>query len=254
MEGQIVSFLFELGFAIALLVVMSRTRQGQKVPSIRKVAGLDAIEESVGRATEMGRPIHFSPGIGDFGEPMTLAAFNVLQYVSRMEIQYDARLIVTNRNPVVYPVTESIVRESYAAAGKLDSFDPTDVRYLSSDQFGYASGVVGILHREKVAANLMFGLFYAESLIFAEAGNQAGSIQIAGTAYVYQIPMFVAACDYTMIGDELYAASAYVSGEPIIVANLIAQDWGKMAAAVFILIGVLFRTFGSDIVIKILSV
>ena len=252
-QGMLVPLLIEAAFALSLLHVMSRARRGREVPKVRKVAGLEALEEAIGRATEMGRPIHFTPGIGDCGEPMTLAAFTVLEYVAKLAARFDTRLIVTNRNASVYPVTESIAKEAYLSEGQLDAFNPMDIRYLSDNQFGYASGVVGILHREKVATNLMFGLYYAESLIVAEAGNQAGAIQIAGSAYIYQLPMFVAACDYTLIGDELYAAGAYLSQEPILLANLIAQDWGKMLAVGMLILGVVLKTLGSNAVVRILA-
>ncbi|MDP2858750.1 MAG: hypothetical protein Q8P50_12335 [Bacillota bacterium] len=252
-KGLLVPLLIEVVFAAALLLVMYRARHNMSTPRVRKVAGLDALEEAIGRATEMGRPVHFTPGTGDFGEPMTLAALIVLNHVARIAAKYDTRLIVTNKDPSVYPVTESIVQQAYLSQGRIESFVPMDVRYLSNDQFGYASGVVGILHREKVAANMMFGLFYAESLIFAEAGNQAGSIQIAGSAYVYQLPMFVAACDYTLIGDEFYAAGAYLSQDPVLLANLTAQDWGKGFAILAVVLGSILRTFGSSAILDILK-
>lgn len=100
------------------------------------------------------------------------------------------------------------------------------------------------MHREKPAANLLLGAFWAESLIFAEVGATAGAIQIAGTANTHQIPFFVAACDYALIGEELYAASAYLTKEPILMGSLVVQDWGKMFAAAAIIIGTLLQTAG----------
>ena len=41
----------------------------------------------------------------------------------------------------------------------------------------------------------------------ARLGNAAGAIQIAGTDAVTQLPFFITTCDYTLIGEELYAAS-----------------------------------------------
>jgi hypothetical protein len=55
---------------------------------------------------------------------------------------------------------------------------------------------------------------------------------------VAQIPFFVAATDYTLIGEELYAASAYLSQEPVLLGPLKAQDWAKIAILAFILIAV----------------
>ena len=78
---------------------------------------------------------------------------------------------------------------------------------------------------------------YAESLILAETGNLAGSIQIAGTDEASQLPFFVTACDYTLIGEELYAASAYLAREPLLLGALKAQDVLKGLAMLWLLIG-----------------
>jgi len=98
--------------------------------------------------------------------------------------------------------------------------------------------------RERPATNFYLGLFYAESLILAETGSLAGSIQISGTDQVTQIPFFVVACDYTLIGEELYAASAYLGREPLLMGTLKAQDWAKGAFAVALLIGLVATLAG----------
>jgi hypothetical protein len=98
--------------------------------------------------------------------------------------------------------------------------------------------------REKPATNFYLGSFYAESLILAETGHSTGAIQVAGTAMPDQLPFFVAACDYTLLGEELYAASAYLSQEPVQLGSLRGQDLGKLFFIVAIIIGVLAQVFG----------
>jgi hypothetical protein len=89
------------------------------------------------------------------------------------------------------------------------------------------------------------GQFYAESLILAETANSVGAIQIAGTAMPSQLPFFVAACDYTLIGEELFAASAYLSKDPKLLGSLKGQDVGKFIFLLVILVGVVFLTLNS---------
>jgi hypothetical protein len=99
--------------------------------------------------------------------------------------------------------------------------------------------------RERPAACFYMGCFFAESLIFAETGNSIGAIQIAGTAESAQLPFFVAACDYTLIGEEFFAASAYLSGEPLQIGSLRGQDMCKAAAGGFIVAGVAAKTLAA---------
>jgi hypothetical protein len=76
-------------------------------------------------------------------------------------------------------------------------------------------------------------------------GNSVGAIQIAGTAQPAQLPFFVAACDYTLIGEEFFAASAYLSGEPDQLGSLKGQDVGKLIVAGGIVVGVVAETLAS---------
>ena len=99
--------------------------------------------------------------------------------------------------------------------------------------------------RDKPAACFYMGAFYAESLILAETGNSIGAIQIAGTAMPSQLPFFVAACDYTLIGEEFFAASAYLSGDAEQLGSLKGQDIGKLIAAGLLILGCLFATLAA---------
>lgn len=194
---------------------------------IRRIPGLTAVDEAVGRATEMGRPISFSLGLGDLGI-ITLQALAIAIHVIRMAIRFGNRVILTTADSTVYAVADEAVREAFTAEGRPESYRVEDVRFLSDRQFAYASAMTGVILREQVASNFMFGTFFAESLILAEAGNQVGAIQVAGTPQTTQIPFFVAACDYTIIGDEYYAGTAYLTREPVLLGSLVGQDYGKM--------------------------
>ena len=109
----------------------------------------------------------------------------------------------------------------------------------------FAATVNGMMMRDRPAANIYMGAFFAESLLLAETGNAAGSIQIAGTARPAQIPFFIAACEYTRMGEELYAASAYLSHEPLLLGGLKGQDLMKVLIALAIIIGVVLVAFSA---------
>jgi hypothetical protein len=213
-----------------------------RLPFIRRIAGLDAIDEAVGRATEMGRPMLFSPGISGLGM-VTLQALSVACHIGRKAVQYGTRLIIPVCDPTVMPISEQMMREAYTAEGHPESFHPEDIRFLSDRQFAYAAGVTGILHRERVAASFLFGQFYAEALILAENGQAVGAIQVAGTPDLTQVPFFVVTCDYTIIGDEYYAATAYISHEPTLLGSLVGQDLGKALIFALVLVGMALAVF-----------
>jgi hypothetical protein len=211
---------------------------------IRRIAGLEAVDEAVGRATEMGRPILFSPGLEAMEEVSTVAAMNVLGEVARRVARYGTPLIVPNRDPVVMTVAQQVVRDAFMAEGVPERYHQEDVYYTTQSQFGYAAAVCGVMLRDRPAANFFFGRFYAESLVLTETGNLTGAIQIAGTDADAQLPFFICSCDYTLMGEELYAGSVYLSREPLLLGALKAQDMGKVAILVVLVLGSILTALG----------
>jgi len=222
---------------ILVYVMITRAKHGQKIPEIRKIPGIDAFEEAIGRATEMGKPVHMTDYSTALGEDSTFAYWSFLAYIAKQCAQYDTRFIVSDANYLVNVVNQEIVKQAYLEAGKPDSYNQDDIRFIAGSQFAWAMGVAGFVGREKPAAQFLVGYFYAEALILAEAGNLVGAIQVAAASSPAQIPFFVAACDYTMIGEELYAGAAYVSKDPVIMGTVVAQDILRVALYVLILIG-----------------
>ena len=255
-KGNLFGFYAMLVCAFTLLAVMKLTKDGKMKVTLRRIAGLEAIEEAIGRATEMGRPIHFSPGIADItGDtaPQTFAALEVLAFVTGLSAKYDAELIVTIRIPNVLPLAQEVVRQGYMAAGKGDMYKEDTVRFISTEQFAYIAGVLGIMFRQKVAANIMIGGFWAEALLMAEGGAQSGAIQIAGTAMMPQVPFFVAACDYTLIGEEIYAAGAYLSQDKNKLGSIAGQDYIKLTFMASIVVGAIMVTMGNKWLFDLLA-
>ena len=177
------------------LVIFYYIEQGKRGKDlyIRRIAGLTAVEDAVGRATEMGRPVLYIPGIMDMDDIQTIASMVILGRVAMKTAEYGSPLLVPTCRSVVMSVAQEIVKESYLQVGRPDAYQRESIHYITDDQFGYAAGVDGIMVRQKPAAIFMLGTFYAESLILAETGRSVGAIQIAGTAMPSQIPFFIAA-------------------------------------------------------------
>ena len=227
--------------AILIYVYLSTTRELY----IRKIAGLEAVNEAVGRATEMGRSILFVPGIQDMDNVQTVAGVAILGHIAQRTATYETDLNVPVSRSIVMSVGRETVKQAYLEAGRPDLYNNDMVHYITDEQFGYVAAVDGIMVREHPAACFYLGAFFAESLILAETGNSIGAIQVAGTAMPTQLPFFVAACDYTLIGEELFAASAYLSKDRKMLGSLKGQDAGKAIAMLAILIGVGLGTLGA---------
>jgi len=234
--------IFVVVFSVVILLYTKWAKEGRPL-FIRKIPGIDAVEEAVGRATEMGKPVLFIPGLQELDDIETIAAISILSRVAKITAQYETPLMVPVRYPLVLAAGQEVVEQAYTELGKRDSYNSDIVRYVAGEQMAFTATVNGIMMRERPAANIFMGAFFAESLLLAETGNAAGSIQIAGTARPEQLPFFIAACDYTLMGEELYAASSYLSKEPVMLGGLKGQDFIKMIIIFLIIAGVILMSF-----------
>ncbi|MCF7811547.1 hypothetical protein K9N50_11225 [bacterium] len=237
----------------SVLFYIRRTKGG-KSQFVRQIAGMQAVEEALGRATEMGRPALYIPGIMDVDNIQTIASMVILTEVAKKCAQFDVPIIVPLNRAFVVPLAEESVKEGFLRSGRPDAYNPDDIRYLSDEQFAFTAGVAGIMNREKTAAHFFLGAFFAESLIVSEIGYSTGAIQIAGTANTHQLPFFVVACDYTLIGEEFYAASAYVSREPQLLGTLKGSDLVKLLMMGAVFVGSFLSLFGVDAVARFFGV
>jgi len=234
-----------VGTIISVVVVLYTIfhRRSRQAYRMREIAGLKAIEEAIGRATEMARPLLFTPGWGgDIQRPTTIASMNILSQVAETTARYDCPLVYPTHDPVIMSVAQEVIREAYARAGYPDRVRVDNTMYVSSSQFGYAAAVDGMISRLKPASVFLLGTFEAESLILAETGNSVGAIQIAGTDSTIQLSFFIVACDYTLIGEELFAASGYLSGDQSILASVRAQDILKLLIAAILILATLWAS------------
>ena len=246
LKGNETTFVCVLFLCFIIEFFIEKAKRGEDI-YMRPIAAIQAMEEAVGRATEMGKPVLYVPGISSLDQIDTISGLIILGHVSGMTAEYEANLHVPVCVPIVMETAKEACKESYLKKGRPDLYRDDMVHYVTDDQFAYAAGVNGIMLREKPAAVFFQGKFYAESLILAETGNSIGAIQIAGTGSSSQIPFFVTACDYTLIGEEFYAASAYLSGSPEMLGSIKGQDYIKvvcMALIILVFVCSIFHGYG----------
>lgn len=237
---------FVISIITILIVLYTTYHKSSDKFTMREIGGLKAVEDAIGRATEMAHPVLYTPGWGgDIQRPTTIASMNFLSHVAEKTAEYNCRLVYPTHDPVIMAVAQEVVKESYSRAGYPDRFNIDDILYVSSSQFGYAAAVDGLISRTKPSSIFLLGTFEAESLILAETGNSINAIQIAGTDSTIQLSFFIVACDYTLIGEELFAASGYLSGDKMILASVRAQDIMKVLIILFLIVAVVLASINS---------
>jgi len=230
--------LFGVILVIAASVLAYKLIRRHGMPRLRALSPLNAIPDAIGRATESGTPLVYITGWGgDMGRPTTMASMGILSSVAKQAAEYNCRLVFPSHDPVITSVASDTLAQAASMAGRPEWVSQTDTTFVTQSQFGYAAAIEGLVAREHPGAVLLLGTFEGEALILAEAAHNSGALTIAGTDSTIQLAFFLVACDYTLMGEELFAAASALSENPHSRAAIWAQDWLKYGALAILVIG-----------------
>jgi len=243
--GRIFQLVFLLVFSVIVAITIYMAQKG-KMPEIRRLPGIDALDEVIGRATEMAKSIIYTVGgqLTDVEAPQAIAGFTMLSYVARKAAKTNTDLRVVPRFAVHIPIVTDIVQAAYLAEGHPEKFNAEKIHYYSDTQFAFATGVMGQIARDKPASLIMMGAWWAECLMFLETASIHSLMSVGGTANTHQIPFIVLCTSECLIGEEIFAAGAYLSRDPVGVGTIAAGDTGRYVILALIGIGVVLATAG----------
>ncbi len=250
-SGRLFQLLFFIMMGVLTYISYTYGKQGRRW-EIRPLEGLEATYEGIGRAAEMGRPIMVLPGISNLGNPQTLAGLTVLGEVAEQSAEIGVRPVTSASNTSVVTAMEAIVRSAFTTAGRPELYSPGEyVQWFGGDQFAYAVGAAGQIMTEEPAVIVYCGYFLFDVIVDGETGQRVGAVQVGGT--IGSMPMVALFCDYLLIGEELYAASASITRDPMAISTLVGQDWIKLVTLIIMIVGSLVSLAGSDAIVNLLG-
>jgi hypothetical protein len=223
-----------------LFLFTRRIQDGQRV-GLRPLSGFESLTNQIGRAVESGRRVHFSLGraaLNRSNAPASLAALSALDYLAEDGCASNVPPIVTVGEATLLPAAQDQLRGAYSKAGRSKNFSNTMVEFVAADTspMSYAAGVSYTIQHSNVGSNLLMGHMGPEIAIILEAGGRENMDQIVGSDDPTALAVGAAMSDDLLIGEELFAAGAYMKGEPAQLASLQIQDILRLiiAAAVFL--------------------
>jgi hypothetical protein len=213
----------------------------------RPIAAFHALQGLVGRAAESGKLVHFSlgsAGIGGIHTAAVSAGLAVFRYVAEQGAALGCSPIVTVAEPTTMLVAQDVLHQAYRQTGLASGYRPTDVQMIAPDPTAYAAGAQDTINDESVMANIMTGHFGEEYLLMGEPGAQRKITQLVASDYVNTQPMMVSTSNRVLLGEELFAAGAYLTRQPEHLASLHLQDVLRVGIVLAIVIGVAIKTLG----------
>jgi uncharacterized protein DUF6754 len=234
---------------VAIWLVSALRGRFEPPAELREIAAYDTIRGAMSEATEEGRPVHVALGIGGISDAAamdTLAGLMVLEYLSEQAAVTNNMPLVSTGDPTTMLLAQDMLSRVFKEREQLAEFDPLMVRFVGGSDTGeaYAASVVDLLDHGYVAANFMLGRFSDEYLLMGEVTARNNIRQVAGSSDPAVLAFMIPSADQVLLGEELYAAGAYLLNLPLHIADLIAQD-----ATRWILLGavggvVLLKTLG----------
>ena len=227
-------------------------------PNLRILRPLGQLRRLIAQNAENGQRVHYSPGTGGLdgqtGSAEALSGLTSLSSAARLAARSKAHLTVTTDDTLAYLLADDVVQAEYVAAGRREDYRPTDVRFVTQqDRLAYIAGTSAVLADAETGGNIMLGRFDAEYLLAGDQANRRDLPQVVGSSRVEALPLMIASAgpENTLIGEEVFAAPAYLDRQPAHFASLVAQDRARLVILVIIVLGVLATTVSSDIAANI---
>ena len=251
--GTYLDLLLMIVMVAATYYYYEKTKDPNWKPFIRHIPALDAIREGVGKSVEEDKPVHFAMGASG-GQlystlvSMTLTALAFLRYITAICAEYGARLIVHLPSQTEsIPLIEGTAREGFGFAGKPEMYRRDDMRYYGRGALTWTQGVTASYAEEGVGLNLSIGIFYSDCPISLEMAHIMGGMNVGGTGRWIMVYAFAMMCDYVFLGEEIYAAAAQVSEDPIMISGILIEEVGKFFVYILLIVGTLLAAVGLDV-------
>lgn len=245
-------------FVAAFFFFIWRARLDTVLP-LRPIAAYESLKKLLSRAAEAEQPVHISIGTGGVGRASTAdttAGLYALEYLADRAAVNAIPPIVTVSDPTALPIAQDRLRRAYQSQGYPEEYDPRRVRFVAPSVNGnavaYSAGVMDVLSHEHVMANVMIGAFddYQsaafgdEFLLIGEPSARRDMIQVTGSSNPAALPFIYATSSHPLLGEEIYAAGAYLNARRGHLGSLLAQDTLRGLLVLIAILAILARMAG----------
>ena len=212
--------------AAVLLLALTFIKR-KSPPAFREIAALTRLKRAAGLAVEDGTRLHVSLGRGGLVRPRgaaSLSALALLRQIGEQTSISDRPPVATSGDPVLAALSQDTLQAACQSAGVEELFQPTSGRLGGLTPFSYAAGAMTVARQEQVSTDVLMGDFGAEVGLLTEASERENSTLIAATSEPSAQAILFASATEPLVGEELFAAPAYIGNDPAQRASLQAQD------------------------------
>jgi hypothetical protein len=227
---------------VALLLFFTRRQQrSDRHVALRPLSAIAALDDQLGEAIESGRQLHVSLGQGGLtgtATPTSVAAVHILNHLAQEGSASGAAPLATVGEGVMLPLAQESLRRAHDEVGRIRDYKPSMAQFVAveTDPYAFAAGVSSVIQQNQAGGNVLVGRFGPEIAIIAEAAARQNLKQVIGTDDPSALAAATAVTGDLLVGEELFAADAYLIGSPSQIASLQVQDVLRAIIAAVILI------------------
>ena len=232
--------------AAVLMLVFSLVKR-KTPPVFRDIPAFSRLRRAIGLAVEDGTRLHFSFGHSSLIVPRSASAFaalGMLRKVAEQTSVSDRPPVVTAGDAALTILAQDTLHSAYRSAAAEGLYDPNAARLTGLTPFSYAAGAIPIMRDEDVSANILMGNFGVEVAFLTDTSERETSFTMAATDSLPAQAIIYATAQEPLIGEELYAAGAYVDAGPSHTASLQVQDILRWLIVAAVLSGVMLKLLG----------
>ena len=245
-QADILAFLFVL-LCLGLILFFHFIGRNWLKTSFRQIDAFRRFRREVDLAVEAGERLHISLGrasVNDLPGGASFAGLTILDHCARAASNSDCPPVATCGDSVVTVLSQDTLQNTYRDLATTQLYDPTNVRLTGLTPMSFAAGAMPTIHDEQITANIFTGHFGTEIGLLTEAGERSHSLTVAGSDNIPAQAVLYATSNEPLIGEELYAAGAYLGADPVHSASLNMQDTIRWLLAAVIVIGAILKLLG----------
>jgi hypothetical protein len=234
-----------LGLGLMLFFLFSD--QIREKIMLRGIQAFSHFRREVDLAVEAGKRLHISLGRGNINDLQggsTFIGLTILDRCARDASNSDRPPVTTSGDGLVTILSQDTLQSTYRSLATEQRYDPTNARLTGLTPMAFAAGTMPTIHDEQVSVNILAGHFGAEIALLTEAGERSRSLTVAGSDSIPAQAVLYATTDEPLLGEELYAAGAYLGAGPAHAASIGMQDILRWALVVIIVIGAILKLLG----------
>jgi hypothetical protein len=225
-------------FSAILMLTLAFLRRKSR-PVFRDIPAFNRLRQAVGLVVEDGSRLHVSLGRGSLTTPQSASALVGLALLRRL-----ADLTSAGDQPPIATSGDAplaiLSQDTLKAAAKYTDRGASDLvtgRLTGLTPFSYAAGAIPAIRDEKVSANVLMGNFGVEVALLTDAVERENTFVIAGSDNLTAQALIYASAQEPLVGEEIFAAGAYVESGLLHSASLTVQDVLRWLVIAAILVG-----------------